>query len=319
VDSVLAGFESVVGSLFGVRMEEEGFGEGEAWCDVRGGGVKKFGFYDEGSGAPLGTLYFDLFPRENKYTHAAHFTVRCGCSFFDDREGGVVDQTPIVAVVVNLGSKSESNPLNFSECETLAHEFGHALHSLLSRTRFQHLSGTRGPTDFVEIPSHLFEYLIADEATLPLFTQGNEALSPGLVGMLKRSKEEFGGIDSMTQAMYAEFDQRLFGEHTGAVDSTAILKSVHEDYDMPYAEGTHWHSTFGHVNTYGGAYYSYLWAQCVAKDIYEGLRGGEGGTVGRGSGQRIRALLGPGSSEDPYVTIRNALGGKDWGGYGGRS
>jgi len=323
VDNVLNGLKAVVEKLFDIDMREEEFKESEAWTTVDGG-IKKFVFYDCTSGDEIGTLYFDLFPRDNKYTHAAHFTVRCGCSFYDDLASTVTTQTPIVTVVVNLGvDPSNSGSIYFAECETLAHEFGHALHSLLSRTRFQHLSGTRGPTDFVEIPSHLFEYLIAEKETLSLFASHRvtgEPVSDDLVDMMKLNKGEFTGIDTITQAMYADFDQRLFGRHVDArsVDSAAILGRVHENYCMPYATGTHWHSAFGHVNTYGSVYYSYLWAQSIAKDIFTSLEKegeGRGGIINKESGRRIGGLLSPGSSKEPFETVKIALGGKDWTGH----
>ena len=85
-------------------------------------------------GVEIGTMYFDLYPRESKYNHAAHFTVRCGCKFL--RDGVLTDQTPIVAIVANFtGGDSQLKLLSHTEAETLFHEFGHALHSIMSRTK----------------------------------------------------------------------------------------------------------------------------------------------------------------------------------------
>ena len=120
-------------------------------------------------------------PLLGKYGHAAHFTVRCGC-LAPSPSGEGNYQTPIVALVMNFAptgagethlSHSEvrtclraeqttNNPVllrtvrpgptvALGQLETLLHEFGHALHSLLSRTKFQHLSGTRAAADFVEV------------------------------------------------------------------------------------------------------------------------------------------------------------------------
>ena len=325
VPSVLSGFQEAVGTLFGMEMREEQFEENEAWTDSAGpgGDVRKYTFYEEGTGSVVGTLYFDLFPREHKYGHAAHFTVRCGCKFYDDENDTVRDQTPIVAVVVNLSQSTGPNTITLGEVETLAHEFGHALHSLLSRTTFQHLSGTRGPADFVEVPSHLFEYLVADPETLGMFAvQGGagEGVGPELVRRVKRAQSEFVGIETNTQALYADFDQRLFGvqRQGDPVDSTAILRDLHKEYAVPYMEGTHWQSTFGHVNTYGSVYYSYLWAQSIAKDVFSNLskhRGARPLINREVSGERIFKLLSPGSSREPREVVRDALGGEEWKGY----
>jgi mitochondrial intermediate peptidase len=140
--------------------EREGEGEGE-----RGG--------DQMISTPLGTIYLDPYTRDHKFGGASHFTIRCGCSnalsSFEELSGtaseaptgtgataraGAGYQLPIVALVFSFQKNSKNgngiflSPMQF---ENLYHEWGHALHSLLSRTKFQHLSGTRGSTDFVEV------------------------------------------------------------------------------------------------------------------------------------------------------------------------
>jgi Zn-dependent oligopeptidase len=79
----------------------------------------------------MGVVYMDLFPRPNKYTHAAHFTLRCGRKESEDEW-----QLPAVALVCNLPPPANGAPslLSHGEVETVFHEFGHALHTLLSRT-----------------------------------------------------------------------------------------------------------------------------------------------------------------------------------------
>eukprot|EP00978_Attheya_sp_CCMP212_P043891 scaffold294329_cov28-Attheya_sp.AAC.1 len=113
--------------------------------------VQKFTFTEDKSERPVGTMYLDLHPREGKYVHAAHFTVQCGCTRSpSSHEQGFNNsnnsnsQLPIIALVCNLSAgassseRAASTVLSHNEVETLFHEFGHALHSLLSRTSFQH-------------------------------------------------------------------------------------------------------------------------------------------------------------------------------------
>ena len=98
--------------------------------------------------------------RPVKFPGAAHFTLRCGCSNSADNYRDKTSdnyQLPVVALSFNFMPPSGDNIINskipcltLSDVETLHHEWGHALHSLLSRTTFQHLSGTRGAVDFVE-------------------------------------------------------------------------------------------------------------------------------------------------------------------------
>jgi Peptidase family M3 len=108
----------------------------------------------------LGTIYLDLGSRPGKYAHAAHYTIRCGCavrpadsttttaitSASTDADGSAQYQTPVVVLVASLGLPRVAGGarlLSHGELDTLVHEFGHALHSALSRTEFQHTSGTR--------------------------------------------------------------------------------------------------------------------------------------------------------------------------------
>lgn len=132
VDQTLEGLKDLVQRLFGIRMTEVDMNANETW-DVDGSGVstlRKYEFVEEKSGKPLGCVYFDLHPRPNKYTHAAHFTVRCGCEVFESRSSGeAVYQLPIVALVCNLSppyaGTGSASILSHAEVETLTHEFGH--------------------------------------------------------------------------------------------------------------------------------------------------------------------------------------------------
>lgn len=173
--------------LFQISVFESPVQPNEAWGWETGSpnsvGMKKFELHHASCGLlgtcsvysvftqlmpRIGTIYMDLFHRPRKINQAAHLTIQTGCvntrsvlrpDFSHSRER----QLPIVALLLNFHSPSssstQSNPcLSLKNLETLYHEWGHALHSLLSHTTFQHLSGTRGGVDYVEIPSHLFEH-----------------------------------------------------------------------------------------------------------------------------------------------------------------
>jgi intermediate peptidase len=142
--------------LFGMQLRpvpRNNLQGSESWHDTAEGGVQKMELVHETEGL-MGVIYFDLYPRPgSKFTHAAHFTLRCGRQLRAQEllqeeqqgRGGEAGgsgkyQTPIVALVTNFSSSGGvgGQPvLSHSEFETLLHEFGHALHSLLSRTEFQ--------------------------------------------------------------------------------------------------------------------------------------------------------------------------------------
>lgn len=87
------------------------------------------------------------------------------------------------------------------------------------------------------------------------------------------SHGDFRGIEVQTQIVHSKFDQALFGENPcspslGGCTSTEMFRRLHREAGVPYAEGTHWHSRFGHLVTYGAGYYGYLYAQTFAADIW---------------------------------------------------
>jgi len=197
LSAALAGLRDVMRRVFGVHLERVPLAPGEGWAGEGGGdaaaGLLRFDLRSASEG-PLGTLYLDPFSRAGKAGGAAHYVVRCGKRVheFDGaldgalRAGGGAGtgeapggawQLPIVVLSLDFsapagglagwggggGGRGAEAALRRArlapaEAETLFHEWGHAVHSLLSRTEFQHLSGTRGALDFVEVPSHLFEH-----------------------------------------------------------------------------------------------------------------------------------------------------------------
>ena len=317
LDGCLASLPVLVDTLFGIQMQEEtALTENEQW-DLRDSDeqslIRKYSFTGP-DGRPLGTLYLDLHSRPGKYNHAAHFTVRCGCRTTPLlTEEGCDDyddyQLPIVALVCNL---SNGAALSHGEVETLFHEFGHALHSLLSRTQFQHMSGTRGAMDFVETPSHLIEHYVWDaeflRGVLGRHHATGDVMPDKLIDKLRRSRYAFGAVERLNQVLYAQFDQKIFGIPDSTMpNTTEIFGDLHSQLGIPYAQGTHWHSRFGHLVTYGAGYYSYLYAQVFAGDLWKHLF--EGQSLRRESGERLwHGMLQHGGAKDPTAMLTDLLG-----------
>lgn len=309
VSNCLKGMATLVNKLFGITMTEEAMGDDERW-DLNGTSderVRKFIFVDE-TGRSLGTMYLDLHPREGKYQHAAHFTVRCGC-VLDGTSATPEYQTPIVALVCNMAPQG-GTVLNHHEVETLFHEFGHVLHSLLSRTTFQHVSGTRAAMDFVETPSHLFENYAWDPQFLAILARHyatGETIPEHVVEKLLQSRNEFRCIETQNQILYSLFDQALFGVPDPNRESTTeLFARLHRENNVPYAEGTHWHSRFGHLVTYGAGYYGYLYSQVFAADIWK--HNFAGNSLRRESGESVwHNMLIHGGAKDPNDMLRDVL------------
>lgn len=194
IDGVLAGLSLLCEGLFGIEMRPLEVHPSESWLDACDKSLIKYGFYSEGEF--LGIVYFDVFARLNKFPGSAHFTLRAGYEA----------QTPIIALVLSLQGEN----LHLSGLESLYHEFGHALHSLLSRTRYQHLAGTRGATDFVEVPSHLFEYFARDPRILALWAKRSSDGSPLPVELAQEAlatRNAMAPVSLRYQLLYSAIDQ----------------------------------------------------------------------------------------------------------------
>jgi mitochondrial intermediate peptidase len=233
LSACLEGLAGITSSLFGITARFTDLSPSESWVKpveaFAGNGAGKLlqsglvtgAFKCEVTGAggeKIGTVYLDLFRRSHKFPGAAHFTLRCGCSnglesnsdIQGSNEAGKY-QLPIVALSFNFNPPTKQEPLlTLYDIETLHHEWGHALHSLLSRTTFQHLSGTRGGVDFVEVPSHLFEHFSRTPSVICQWARHymtGQQLPRELVEEALRAKGAFEGIDTQTQIIYSAADQ----------------------------------------------------------------------------------------------------------------
>ena len=320
LSNCLNAMQFLVQKLFGIQMKEEALDDFERWDGVESSNprsvttpkeeqIHKFVFVEEATGRGLGTMYLDLHPRQGKYTHAAHFTVRGGCVV----DGPQSDyQLPIVALVCNMNTGTASFS-SHQEVETLYHEFGHALHSLLSRTSFQHVSGTRAAMDFVETPSHWMELFAWDEEFLPylaIHSQTKEPIPAEYIQYLCRSRDQFRCVELQNQIVLAMFDQEIFNTPPPPHQSQKTMDtwaSMHRQNAVPYAEGTHWYSNVGHLVTYGAGYYGYLYSQVFANDIWTSLF--KGHSLNRQSGELIwKKLLIHGGAKDANVMLHDLLG-----------
>ncbi|PON56238.1 Peptidase M3A/M3B [Parasponia andersonii] len=264
----IKGLKVLVQSLFGATFCSVPLAPGESWHPD----VLKMSLHhpDEGD---LGYLYLDLLSRKGKYPGCAHFAIKGG------RRVSETDyQLPVVALVCNfLGSPDPLNVrLNHWELETLFHEFGHALHSLLSRTDYQHFSGTRVALDLAETPSNLFEYYAWDYRVLRTFARHystGEVIPQKLVESMEGARKMFAATELQRQIFYAIIDQTLFGEQPNPPrDTSSIVADLKTKYtSWKHVEGTHWQSRFNHLLNYGAGYYSYLYAKCFAASIWKKL------------------------------------------------
>ena len=175
--------------------------------------------------------------------------------------------------------------------------------------------------DFVETPSHWMETYARDPSFLSKVLAKHYVtglpMSDRRARHLALSHVDFRGVEVQTQIVHSRFDQALFGEKPcspslGGCTSTEIFGRLHQEAGVPYAVGTHWHSRFGHLVTYGAGYYGYLYSQTFAADIWAKATSTSNAsttvTVRQGGMKIWKEMLIHGGAKDPKEMLVAVLG-----------
>ncbi len=299
LSAVVNGVFSLAGKLYGIQLKERDD------IETYHPDVKVFEATDS-DGSKLGLLYTDFFPRAGRKSPGAWMTE------FREADGTT---RPLVNIVMNFTKPGADRPslLTPGEVGTLLHEFGHALHALLTRAHYTSLAGTNVFRDFVELPSQFNENFLTEPEFLRPFARHYRTGAPIPDEMISRLK-----VSSTFGAAYACMRQLNFGYLDMAWHSitspvsdayTFERKAIEPVSIFPPVEGTLISPTFGHIFSggYAAGYYSYKWAEVLDADAFSLFR--ERGIFDHTTAMSFREeILEKGGTEHPAVLFRRFRG-----------
>lgn len=303
LENVRKGSFMVAEKLFGVKFRPiEGL-------DIYHPEVETFEVLDS-DGSHLALFYVDYFPRATK---------RAGAWMNNIVEPSNVDgenKRPIIVNVCNFTRPSGDTPslLTIDEARTLFHEFGHALHGMLTQTKYPSVAGTSVARDFVELPSQIMEHWAIEPEVMKLYAthyQTGEPITDELIAKMQATASFNSGFETVELvgaalldmeyhmlADYSTFEANTFEK--SVADKIGLIPQIAFRYRGPY---------FNHVfnGGYAVGYYSYLWAEVLDADGYEAFK--ENGVFDEATGRSFRHnILEMGGSEEPMTLYKRFRG-----------
>lgn len=265
----------------------------------------------EASGQHIGILFMDFHPRESKRGGAWMNSFRK-----QYRENGR-NLSPVIVNVCNFSKPTATQPslLTFDETNTLFHEFGHALHGLLSSSTYYSLTGTSVPRDFVELPSQIMENWASEPEVLKLYARHyltGEVIPQQLIEKLQKSSYFNQGFETVEYLAAAVLDMGYHNLSEGSVINVGEFEqtTLGKLGLIPEITSRYRSTYFNHIFSggYSSGYYSYIWAAILDADAFEAFR--ENGLFDSKTALSFREnILSRGGTEDPmqlYIKFRGS-------------
>ena len=261
------------------------------------------------NGELMAILYLDFFPRESK-RQGAWMTEFRGVKVKDG-----VEQRPLVQLVMNFTKPTATTPslLTFDEFTTFLHEFGHGLHGILAKGKYESINGTAVKRDFVELPSQIMENWATEKEYLDLWAkhyENGEAMPAELIEKLIAAKNYLAAYFNVRQLSFGMLDMAwhtITTPYEGDVLAFE-LEALKPTQVMPVVEGCAMGPAFTHIFSggYATGYYGYKWAEVLAADAYSYFQ--EKGIFSKEVADKFRyEVLQKGGHEHPmdlYVKFR---------------
>lgn len=272
--------------------------------------VRTFEVFDEDSGKFVGLFYTDFFPRATK---------RGGAWMSGIKDQGMYQgqiERPHIMIVCNFTKPTKTKPslLSLDEVLTMFHEFGHALHGLLSNCKYRDLSGTNVYWDFVELPSQIMENWVLEKECLDLFAvhfETGEKIPQELISKIKASGKFLEAMGTLRQLSFGFLDMAYHTTDANEINSIPEFeaKSIDKLNLLPKIPGTLISTSFSHIfaGGYSAGYYSYKWAEVLDADAFELFQ--TTGIFDRSVAKRFREfILEKGGTEHPMELYKKFRG-----------
>ncbi|MBI5243078.1 MAG: Zn-dependent oligopeptidase [Elusimicrobia bacterium] len=306
-DLVIEQMLKVYQELLGLSFKE--VRPGDPLKDVWHPDVKLFEVRDSRTDVLLARFFMDLFPREGKYKHAAAFTLIQGRALPDGSY-----QKPMSSIVANFDKPTPEKPslLPHNDVETIFHEFGHIMHQVLTRAKYQRFSGTSVARDFVETPSQMLENWVWKEDILKRmsghYRDRSKKLPPEMIKKMIAAKNVDSGLKYLRQNFFATYDMTLNTE--GTQDTTELYSKLMKEVSLiPMSPGTMPEASFTHLMGYDAGYYGYLWSKVYAQDAFSRFE--KIGLLDEETGREFRRqMLEVGGAREESASLEAFLGRK---------
>ncbi|MDP5027866.1 MAG: M3 family metallopeptidase [Flavobacterium sp.] len=265
----------------------------------------------EANGSHVGILYMDFHPRASKRGGAWMTSYRS-----QKMEKGK-RVAPVVSIVCNFTKPTENAPalLTFDEVSTFFHEFGHALHGLLSNVTYESLAGTSVPRDFVELPSQIMENWASEPEVMRMYAKHyktGEVIPDVLIDKMQKAGTFDQGFITTEYLAASLLDMAYHTQKSAiTIDAETFEKTAMNKINLPATIISRYRSTyFNHIfaGGYSAGYYSYIWSGVLDTDAFEVFK--INGLFNSDYAKSFRTnVLEKGGTEDPmelYKSFRGA-------------
>ena len=303
LDKVIDGVFGFANTMYGINFTPTDS------IDVYHPDVKAYKVTDA-DGSYLGMLYTDFFPRESKRPGAWMTEFK---GQWTEEDG--TNSRPLISIVMNFNKPTADKPalLTPYEVETFLHEFGHALHGLLTQCKYKSLSGTSVYRDFVELPSQFNENYLTEKEFLDSFAkhyQTGDSIPQTLIDRLVASQRYGAAYQCMRQLMFGYLDMGWHSIKEPVTEPVDFERKAYESVAIfPYVDGTMVSPQFSHIFSggYAAGYYSYKWAEVLDADAFAKFQ--EEGIFNQDAAKSFREnILEKGGTEDPAKIYRDFRG-----------